>query len=168
MTWIRRALRALDLLPRAAKLRVGADLADLARARAARVASDPALTLVFNTFTELWQICRNVAMRACIATLRGPGGPETRAPQMQNYSPIRTRACLRLLLGEIIATQRRATPTQRHAKHGSTLKETLAFLSGTMDFHKPNAPTGLNRYNSSRTSLKISLKMTKENFISIA
>ena len=42
------------------------------------------------------------------------------------------------LLGEIIATQRRATPTQRHAKHGSTLKEKLAFLSGTMDFHKPN------------------------------
>ena len=41
-------------------------------------------------------------------------------------------------LGEIIATQRRATPTQRHAKHGSTLKEKLAFLSGTMDFHKPN------------------------------
>ena len=43
-----------------------------------------------------------------------------------------------LTLGEIIATQRRATPTQRHAKHGSTLKEKLAFLSGTMDFHKPN------------------------------
>ena len=43
-----------------------------------------------------------------------------------------------LILGEIIATQRRATPTQRHAKHGSTLKEKLAFLSGTMDFHKPN------------------------------
>ena len=42
------------------------------------------------------------------------------------------------ILGEIIATQRRATPTQRHAKHGSTLKEKLAFLSGTMDFHKPN------------------------------
>ena len=42
------------------------------------------------------------------------------------------------LVGEIIATQRRATPTQRHAKHGSTLKEKLAFLSGTMDFHKPN------------------------------
>ena len=41
-------------------------------------------------------------------------------------------------VGEIIATQRRATPTQRHAKHGSTLKEKLAFLSGTMDFHKPN------------------------------
>ena len=36
-------------------------------------------------------------------------------------------------LGEIIAT-----PTQRHAKHGSTLKEKLAFLSETMDFHEPN------------------------------
>ena len=44
----------------------------------------------------------------------------------------------RVFVGEIIATQRRATPTQRHAKHGSTLKEKLAFLSGTMDFHKPN------------------------------
>ena len=43
-----------------------------------------------------------------------------------------------IYVGEIIATQRRATPTQRHAKHGSTLKEKLAFLSGTMDFHKPN------------------------------
>ena len=43
-----------------------------------------------------------------------------------------------LIIGEIIATQRRATSTQRHAKHGSTLKEKLAFFSGTMDFHEPN------------------------------
>ena len=43
-----------------------------------------------------------------------------------------------LPLGEIIATKRRAKPTQRHAKHGSTLKEKLAFLSGLMDFHEPN------------------------------
>ena len=64
-----------------------------------------------------------------------------------------------------LATQRRATP--RKNKHGSTLKEKLEFLSGTMDFHKPNG-AGLNRHNSSRTSLKISLEMTKENFISIA
>ena len=58
-----------------------------------------------------------------------------RADMRQN---VRARRNSRISVGEIIATQRRATPTQRHAKHGSTLKEKLAFFSGTMDFHEPN------------------------------
>ena len=55
---------------------------------------------------------------------------------LADYEP--NLMALLIIIGEIIATQRQAKQTQRHAKHGSTLKENLAFLLGTLHLHEPN------------------------------